>query len=280
MAEYKKPVIVCKRNVVVFGREGITAPIASALFPKQAFPEDDVQQLPDTSLRYLCKILKKDEVEYKILLINTYCNSLRKSAVETHKDFENIQKLCADSLPEGLNLIIFVLYPDIRKGEIEAFQNVLKSMNRSVVMEMATLVTVTGNAAVMPRQTTTSTDTMGESDFTEVTVNVSEAKRVLKPFFNFKLPQRLIDIISVDELISLESDIDTAAKTVPNAHINHFSPLLKSSKEMWLTNEIFNSNTALEGPAGKCDKSDKSRLDSKKITPGPDLPRQPLRNPA
>lgn len=224
MAECVKPLITYNSNVIIFGKVGVAAPIANALFTEKMFNEADSQEFSDLQAENLCRMKMIDSVQYKVQLIDTYAQG--KPVVSATADVKRILNICAQGLEEGINLAIFALsYDGIDEGEVEALTILLDNMDQSVVKEMAVLVlSVHRN--------------FKKEKLTELEHRLvkSEKMGALAAILHKRL------VISFPKTVDPELDMEEdhhKTQAAESHSTQKLKDILHSSREMWLASELF-----------------------------------------
>jgi hypothetical protein len=231
MTECVEPLITYHCNVIVFGKAGVTAPIANALFPdsEKIFKEAESQDFSNRQV---------GSVEYKVQLVDTCAQG--KPLISAANDVKSIEKQCAQKLPEGINLAIFVLsFTDyhIDEREVETLGIVLDNMEQSVVGEMAIFVLSVNRK--LEKEPALELFKIMEDRLLKI-----EKERVLALLSC--LHKRLV--ISVWETGDQKSDIEEDHHKMQTAKSDtqelstgtqKLKDILHSSKEMWLASELF-----------------------------------------
>jgi hypothetical protein len=255
MAECGKPLITYTCNVIVFGKVGVTAPIANALFTEKLFNEVESQDYSDLPAEHLCQTKTIDSVVYKVQLIDTYAQG--KPVVSATTDVKRISKLCAQTLSEGINLAIFALsYSDIEEKEVEALTILLDNMDQSVLEEMAMLVvSVSGIGNFKKEKLLEIEDRLPTSEKTGVLTHYLRKRRTVY------VPKTLDPDLGIDA-----EKIHQKMLTAGSQSTQNLKDILHSSREMWLPSELFQIKQVLvkQQSTGNPNISGQSHQDSTK----------------
>ena len=231
MAESGKPVTSYYRNVVVFGRVGVGAPVANALIRKrifdETFSEAPVYNVP---AKNKCETEKIGNVVYKIQLIDTYAQG--KSTVNSAADVRRIEALCTRRLSEGINLIVFALsHEDLEAQEVAAFVTVIENMQKSAVEEAATVL-----LRVHPKG-------MKKNKKEEIERNYRESDKTRK----LASVVKKFHAITIAENDENPETAEKYKKTYEESAALLMS-LIDTSKEMWHASELFQAKPVEQPP--------------------------------